>query len=138
MIILGALIILGPRPLPFTTSRETRNPEGEWNSFRRPDHILSAKRGHAQGGLCFCQGTWRQNGQAKMGGSLQEEASGGAPIATIGGLSCCCTIFLKHRGTKQHQMKSTGTHLAASAKIPLCGIAFQSSFLLRRYCCYSW
>lgn len=136
-----ALMILGRRPLPFTNSRETCSLEGGWNSVQWPGYSLPAERGCAQGGLWICHGTSERGGvrmgRQKMGGSLQgEEASGGAPIATIifmfKGLSCCYTIFLKHRGTKQHQMKSAGTHLAASTKPLPCCRAFQSPFLLRR------
>lgn len=43
------------------------------------------------------------------------------------GLSCCYTIFLNIEAQKASN-ESTGTHLAASTKTPLCYIPFQSSF----------
>jgi hypothetical protein len=65
----------------------------------------------------------------KMGDSLQGEASGDATMMLMfKGLSCCYTIFLKHRGTKQHQMKSKGNPFGSFNKKPCSAVWLSNLF----------
>lgn len=130
-----AVIACGPRPQTFTTSKETHSPKRDGARCRGLIRSTPCRKSHAQGNLCLCQGTSERGGDRKDRHSERLVSKRMLPAATMvhvfKGLYCCYTIFLNIEAQKASK-ETTGTHLAASTKTPLCYISFQSSFFLRR------